>query len=1011
MAAANGSYLSLQRRAPQSLAFMANSEQRKVIAHAGSPLSIFGGAGTGKTSTLIECVLARISDGVDPNSILILAYGRERADYLRDRIALRAESTSPEPLARTFHSLAFSILNEKLRPEDPRFVLISGAEQDAFIKSMLESGFDKSPWHPELQLARASRGFVREIRDLILRATELNLKPKELIELGETLAEKYWKGAAHFWSSYHGAMELSHGTVGEGLIRIDPSAIIIEAIARLEADATLLNLYRSRFSTILVDEFQESDLSQRKLLTLLAGSDLLLFADPLCTVGRFRGADPDGVTSFMKQIAPTRMDLNTSFRRPTTEIAKVAGASELANYIAYSFRSAHLHDGLAWSKMAVLLRSPGVDVSAISRAFALHGIPLSVDAQALALADNPALRPILALARFALLPVGLTSSAWEQIEALLLSEFGGADALSIRRMRAQFVKVRSDEDHRSSTSMIIDALTSPTCELAWDEILPIKRVHDLLLAAKKSLRQSRSISDLLWAIWSNAKNYQGESIPQLWRDRALRGGARGAQADRDLDSMMQLFESARRFAERSHDGDPLLFIDQLMGERILSDSITSLAQRENVVSLLTIHSAKGLEWDLVALVGMQEGSWPNLKERGSLLGSDRLVEAHRTGLTSRSEINAAAALALLLDERRLLHVGRTRARIKTIILAVQNDGSQPSQFFEEIYEEIHGVNSDEAPPVTPGRALTPQALVAQLRRDLEEPAKAEFAGKLLKNLANVNFPGADSSRWLGMLAQSTDLPIVDPREQVRISPSSLQTFEDCGLKWFLEKSGSRDGDSVAQLLGIAIHALAALVMKEPELSAADAIERLTNSWTIVDQNVGWYKAAQLQSASQMLARFFEWKSGNSRELIAVEAHFAVEIGRGILSGSVDRLEQDAAGALHIVDLKTGKAVPTKKEVAEHRQLAAYQLAIMKAGFEKVSESTISGGAELLMLAKSSEAKSQAPVDFDLVYHEIETAAEGMSSATFVATINKQCRNCAVKGICPLQAEGRSVIDQ
>ena len=1033
--------LRLVRRIVPEPTFTFSDAQKRVISHRGSPLVVYGGPGTGKTTTLIESVIARVREGVDPNSILILTYGRERASELRDAIALRAGTTSFEPLARTFHSLSFSILNEKLAPDNARYVLISGAEQDAAISEMLRSPHDVTPWHPDLKLAIGTRGFVREVRDLILRATELGLTPKELQERGKLLHEKYWDGAAHFWASYHGASELQSATVGERLVRIDPSAIIYEALYLLNQDQARLAHFRQRFTTVIVDEFQESDASQRKLLTLLAPQDLMIFADPDSAVGRFRGADPDNLVRAISTFAPKELLLQTDFRSDPkindllTEVAKhfrtrsaartrtplmqstkeepitfakLTSQSESANFIAHSLRSAHLQKGLPWSKMAVIIRSPGSEVSALQRAFAQNGIPLSIDSVALALAENPAIKPILLIAQIILKSSPLTISDWPDLEEVLLSEFGGADALQLRQIRLAFAAVRSD--HRSTTEMMIDALTQPVAELSWEQISPLKRLNDLIRVGRKSLRNSRDISDLLWAIWESAVDYEGSKIANVWRARALAGGQRGAQADRDLDAVIQLFENARRFSERNVGASPALFISQLMNERILSDAITSSAQREEVVQILTVHSAKGLEWDLVAVTGLQEGRWPNLKERGSLLGSERLVEADRSGLLSRAEISASAASALLEDERRLLYVALSRARHKLIITAFTEDDSQPSRYFEELYEAVHNQGA-ESFSTKPLREITSQALVATLRREAMEGS--QFAATLLKTLGINGVRGANPSEWLGTKSLSSQAPVVSASENVYVSPSSLESFSDCGLKWFLERSGAQDADSTAQLLGVAIHFIASQLHKKPDLTFEEGVAQLTEAWPVVDQNVGWYKAEQLKDATRMLKRFFEWHANNPRELVSVEQAFEVQFGRAILKGTVDRLERDAiSGNYFVVDLKTGATV-TAQDAQENKQLAAYQLGVLSGGFKDLPPDALSDGAGLLFLAKETKKNvtiDQTPIDMDSVIAEVEAAANDMAAATFTAIINKRCRTCAVKALCPLQSEGRSVID-
>ncbi len=120
-----------------------------------------------------------------------------------------------------------------------------------------------------------------------------------------------------------------------------------------------------------------------------------------------------------------------------------------------------------------------------------------------------------------------------------------------------------------------------------------------------------------------------------------------------------------------------------------------------------MHSAKGREWQVVAVAGLQEGSWPNLKQRGSLLGSERLVERIRYGAMPVDVLNKVAASGLLHDERRLMYVAVTRASSKLIVTSVKREEDVPSLFFEEIAESLYG---EEWEPLTLGatrRPITP----------------------------------------------------------------------------------------------------------------------------------------------------------------------------------------------------------------------------------------------------------------------------------------------------------------
>jgi len=559
--------------APEQL----SAEQIKIINHRSSPLLVLGSAGSGKTTTLVNAVASRIAQGLDANNILAITYGRQSASRLRDQIASANPQlhTVNEPIARTFHSIAFLILNDKLLSEDDnKYVLLSGAEQDALITELLKidaQNLAKDPelgtWPKELIPALTTRGFAKELRDFIGRATERGSSPQELIKYSQKYGQKYWPAICNFWDEYRKTLALRDGTTTTKLNRIDPSEIIIAAIEKLESNPKLLEKYRDIFQVIYVDEFQESDRAQRKLLKLLSGQELVIFADPASAVGRFRGADPDNLLSDLEQFGiSNKIVLGKSYRNVLApKVAALSSASEEANYIAHQFRSAHLKDGVPWSQMAVILRSPGAQVAALSRAFASNQIPVEIDAAANSLADNPAIRPIITIAQIALGEIQLHASNWDQIEPLLYSEFAGADAISIRQMRIALTKEQKDENRKNSTELILEALTSPTVDLPWEQLTPLKRVNDLISQARKSLAKSKDISDLLWSIWSNAKNYEGESISNLWQNQALAGGNKGAIADQNLDAVISLFEVARRFSERLPGAKPALFIDQLLG--------------------------------------------------------------------------------------------------------------------------------------------------------------------------------------------------------------------------------------------------------------------------------------------------------------------------------------------------------------------------------------------------------------------------------------------------------------
>jgi len=1027
---------SLVRQVLQAAPVALDAEQSAVVAHRGSAIVVQGGPGTGKTTVLIEAALARIEQGQNPDSILLLTYGRERASELRDAIALRTSQTMFEPLARTFHSPAFSILKMKAK-NDPDPILLSGPEQENYIRELLQGDIvdGYKEWPEDLYKALTTGGFARELRDLILRASERGIDADQLAQLGAQEGEKYWGPAAAFWKRYSNSMILREISAQDAKLRIDPSELVSRASIHLRNNPALLSQLRNRFTTIMVDEFQESDPAQRELLALLAGNDVIICADADSAVGRFRGADPDGLAAALDPYRAKEVVLSHVYRnakavfavghqyvqglrgspvtRKRTEanenqgfvgVHRFRSATEEAAFIAHQFRSAHLRQGISYSDMAVVLRTPGVQAAALRRAFSQVGIPVASELQALA--GNPAISPFLLLARVAIeeQPLNLDTA-----ERLLLSEFGGADSISLRRIRRALITARPEGDERSGTQLLLDAIRDG--QLFIEGADSVLRVHKLLKGAKAIAQNKSALADdLLWFIWNNSVTSDGQKLASAWRNQALRPGIRGAAADRDLDAMMQLFDSAARYSERFPLSGPAAFINEIAQEDIAGDVITAKGVRPDFVEILTVHSAKGRQWEIVAIAGLQEGTWPNLKQRSSLLGAERLVERKRNPDIPRDQLDVIAANGLLQDEQRLFHVALTRAKQSLFITAVQREDEEPSQFFEAVEVIVNKTDDEEHMLTDVPRPITAPALVAELRAQLNGP-KAIEAAALLKAMSTEGIYLANPDSWIGSVPLSTDAPVVDPNKEVIVSPSGAESFLECGVKWFLQNNGGSDGDSTAMVLGSAIHAFAAKMVLEPGTTREQLIETLRNSWKLIDSESGWVSASHLESAVIMLQKFAEYHKESKRDVIGAELRFDVKIGRARIIGTVDRLEVEADGSLFIIDFKTGKTAISKEDAKKNLQLASYQLGVAEGGF---TEGTKSSGAELVYLGTDNTAASirkQYAIDLDETKATIETIGEGMGAATFFATVNKRCKGCPVRKSCPVQSDGRAVIEQ
>ncbi|MDG4822918.1 ATP-dependent DNA helicase [Asanoa sp. WMMD1127] len=762
----------LVRRAPapeEPRADRLDPLQANVVAHTDGPLLVFGGPGTGKTSTLVEAVAARVASGVDPERVLALTFSRRGAGALRDRIEARIAAGDGrvvhEPLVRTFPAYAFGILRRAaaLRGEpSPR--LLTGPEQDLVIRELLDvvgpdgEADDPIGWPEHLRPALRTRAFAEQLRDLLMRAAERGIGPVELARLGERLGRDDWPAAARFLREYVAVLALRDVTT-RGSVAYDAAELVRAATGLLDDDPELLAAERGRLDIVYVDELADTDPAQLDLLHRVAGGGLPLvaFADPDSSTFAFRGADPAGVAGFAHRfrtasgaVART-LTLRTDYRSAgplfeatgrvarrlrgpvghrralpapdappgSVEVRTFRSRTSEAAFLAHALREAHLLDGVPWSRMAVLMRSTTLQLPALQRALHSAGVPTVVHAEDLPLHQQPAVAPLLLLLRCALEPERLDEEA---AVALLHSPLGGADPLAERRLRQGLRTLAlAAGDRRPSGELLVEALRDPA-ELAAVErrwAAPAKSVARLLATAREAAAEpAATAEDVLWALW------RATGLGERWYGAIVRAGRatgepdngprwRAAAADRDLDAVVVLFDAAARFVDRLPGARTEVFLDHVLGQQLPADTIAPSADRGAAVRLLTAHAAKGLEWDLVAVAGVQEGVWPDLRLRGTLLGSERLVDvvSGRADETGVAASLVGQASALLDEERRLFYVAVTRARHRLLVSAVNSSAvggadheEQPSRFLHELLGPGGGGEGeapDEPPPDEP----------------------------------------------------------------------------------------------------------------------------------------------------------------------------------------------------------------------------------------------------------------------------------------------------------------------
>ncbi|MFJ3225643.1 ATP-dependent helicase [Streptomyces sp. NPDC086783] len=1119
-----------------------DAAQRSVVDHKAGPLLVLAGPGTGKTTTLVESVAARIARGADPQRILVLTFSRKAAVELRDRMALRI-GAARAPRATTFHSYCYALV--RAHQDSELFVeplrLLSGPEQDVAVRELLagQPGLEKLGlahvrWPDELRACLTTRGFADEVRAVLARSRELGLGPDALDAFASRIGRPDWRAAAAFLAEYLDVLDM------QGVL--DYAELVHRAVL-LAGRNEVAERLATQYDAVYVDEYQDTDPAQVRLLHALAGGGrtLVAFGDPDQSIYAFRGADVNGILEFPHAFpradgrpAPVEV-LRTSRRsgaalleatrlvtqrmpltrlpaekvRAHRELTPVrdGGRAEVYTYptsgteldnIADILRRAHLEDGVPWGDMAVLVRAGSRTIPAFRRALTAAGVPLDIDGDDLPLRHEPAVAPLLtALKAVATAEAetaetgepedtGVTESpesgevaqapdstepgeetetpdstepgqdtatpdpvergaetgtpgsrpegCWLDTETaltLLASPLAGMDAADLRRLgRALREEERAGGNHvpPPSDELLARALSEPERLVAHDPAYArgAQRLGALLRKARERLAGGGTAEEALWDLWD------GTPWPQRLERSARRGGAAGRNADRDLDAVCALFATAARAEERIGGRGALNFLEEIEAQDIAADTLTRRAVRPDAVRLMTAHRSKGLEWRLVVVAGVQEGLWPDLRRRGSLLEADRIG---RDGLAE-----PLTPGALLAEERRLFYVAATRARERLVVTAVKapaDDGDQPSRFLTELGVEPRDVTG------RPRRPLSVAALVAELRATTVDPRVSdtlrEAAARRLARLAALGdedgrplVPSAHPYRWWGMYEPTeSKVPLRDRDHPVVLSGSALdQLANTCALQWFLGREVKADAPATAaQGFGNVVHVLADEVASgHTPADLAVLMERLDSVWNALAFDAPWKSSQEKEHARVALERFLRWHvmDRTGRRPVASEHDFDVTLEAGSyevrIRGSMDRVETDTEGRAYVVDFKTGKQAPTAADVARHPQLAVYQLAVNQGAVDEVFDGVRPepGGAELVQLRQGAAKKNggetfpkvqaQEPLTGEWVGDLLATAAGKVLDERFTPSTGQHCTHCAFRASCSARPEGRQVIE-
>ena len=972
-----------------------NEAQRRAITHGEGPLLVIAGAGTGKTRVITERIrhLLQSDENLSGENILGLTFTKKAAGEMKARVVKATSERGKAVTLATFHSFCETLLAEA----DPQRVMLDEFDHWILLRRNLRR------LHLEKYRRLADPGqFLNDFVEFFSRCQD------ELVS-----AEDYQRYAAGLAARMEAEREtLDEDTLVERLEtvalqqelarayraseellreknRVSFGSLITGAVGLLERDAQLRGALQKKYRYILVDEFQDTNIAQLRLLELLAGParNILAVGDNDQAIYRFRGASFASFKLFLERFAgwkegqdstPFRVALTENYRstpnilrvamqvigqnavsadfpkkilspnEPPGEkirIVELATPEEEARWVASELERIH-GAGRRWKDFAVLYRQHAHRdhlVEELSR----RKIPFVITR--LSILEHPLVRDALAYLRLIAAPYDdiacarvLAAPAWQ--------------------LRAQDL-VRLAEKARKEKKVIYDLLQLPQGQLAFDHSqAALGQLVEFVSSQKKTLKRctAREILGVL-TDWLEI------------RQRAK---------EHDRKYVKRLAEFMKEWEPKSETRGLAEFIEYL-DYYAQAGGVVSLEDDAppDAVQLMTVHAAKGLEFPQVFLLRVNNRAFP-ATERPRVF--EFPVELMKEG--------APAEQFHIQEERRLFYVALTRAEERLTITTVTEKKGKVPVFIEDILMEpaIKRLDVRQMMPKLPP-AEVEQRAPDEHREDVQLfPAAAEPA-KIFSRIAD----------W----AEEFHPPSPEP---LTLSPSALSGYRTCPQRYLFGYLWSlREGPKAAMTFGAVMHTtikrFVDQLRKGVKLSFDEVQGIFETEWNSKGFEDQYQEEEYKKDGLEQLRAFHTGMIAELPQAVGQEKAFELPLDNNvIIKGRIDQI--NALGNepdVEIVDYKTGrpkKDADAKKDL----QLSLYALAVK----EILELNPVRLVFHYLQDNRRQETTRDAK-QLDEAQKVVQEAAADIRAGQFRAKRGFVCRNCAYRTICPAHEESLS----
>ncbi len=1035
------------------MTFTLNPQQDEAIHHADGPLQLVAGPGSGKTFVLVEKVKNLVASGVPQSSILCMTFTEKAAGEMKQRLEKFGILDST---IATFHSFAKEVLEDnfvesglgkftKIFKKTSQLVwCIRNTDRFNFNSDYLDVGNNQVRIYAAILEAISSYKEKMISHEKLAKCIKDNLEKLEQSDQADLEVKKQLK-SFHMLSEFN-KVYTEYEKYREEKNLIDFDDMVIKAIALLQRDPVVLQHYLDKFKYVLVDEFQDNNFSQLKLVKILgSGKNVTVVGDDDQCIMRFQGAFfgifKDFQTSFsdFKRIELSRnyrstkniVNLASQLLEPITareskslfskeedgELVRVITTPTdrgEVEFVAKRVRELlgkplRRRDGstspITYRDIAILSRRKieGQQFTKILRSF---GIPATF-VGGINIFTSPIILDLVSYLKIANSPTTSGAEIYRLLKNHGISEQNIAVLTNAAHKRARYV-------YEGSQDFVLDTIRN----FNRFDITQKSEISELLEQIDKviDITSHATTSELVYRIMFNISDLYKKSI-----------NSEKSFDKKNILLLNKFYEIAQEFQDL-YPTNPLSdFLEHLSIIGNFEIEIEDIVI-ENTVNVLTMHKSKGKEFPIVFVTDLADDRFPSKwKEPLFPIPAELMKDTSSTADSEPLHID---------EERRLFYVAMTRAMNMLFLLypkkyAGNVNEKHPSQFLRELdYESnplIENIKFDESENFN----IESEELIEREKSSLQRQATSAINQQHLRTaihriieLSRIkhyekfgSFDDFDPTSILKVDVSDLDLtsdivgqkmPLIN-KEEFTLSPSSIKAYDDCPLKFKFQKIlRVPQPASVALDLGTVIHAVTEEMANEKakgeSLSREKGIKKLKEKWIFRSYQNHTDENKAMDRAVQMIDAYLRWEDSTKNTLVETELSFEVKIGEITFTGRIDRLEKNPDGKFEIVDFKSGSTVKSKNKAKTDPQLNIYAKAI-----EKIK-------GELPVKASLFYVEKDKMVEYPVTPDSLKDALEPIEEMTkeilkenFMPTPSmKACMYCPYQSICDAKILNESI---